>query len=131
VAVAAQHDHAGTDQSDLGRDDVLDALHRIVDVEQMNAMLRTIAREVGGLFRGVDDLDRARANRHRPRGNHVIDDTHLLMRTSHAQAFLTQSRERLGAGVLVHDVQIGVEEDVLCVDDRYGMRIDQFPVKRL
>jgi hypothetical protein len=53
------------------------------------------------------------------------------MRTPHAQAFLTQPRECLWAGVLVHDVQIGVEHNVLRVDNRYGMRIDQFPVKRL
>jgi hypothetical protein len=58
----------------------------------------------------------------------VIDDAHLLARTPHAQAFVMQPRERLRAGVLVHDVQISIEQYMLRIDNRYAVRIDQFPV---
>jgi hypothetical protein len=52
----------------------------------------------------------------------VIDDAHLLVRTTHAQPFLTQSGERLRVVLFVNFVQIGIEQHVLLVDPAYRMR---------
>jgi len=130
MAIAAQHDHAGADQARLGRDDVLDALQRIVDVEQFDAVARAVAREIGSLARGGVDRDHAFADRIGFRRNHVIDDAHLLLRPQYADTAFDEPVERLRARVLVHDVQVRVKQDVLRVETGHGVRLDELLIQR-
>ena len=109
---------------------VLDALDGIVHVEQVYAVSRAVAGEIGGLPGSVGDLDDARAYRHGLGRNHVIDHTHLLAGASYAQPLLVQPRKGLRTGVFVHDMQVGVEQNVLGVERRYRVRIDQFLIER-
>ncbi|MOA40953.1 hypothetical protein D3C78_1628730 [compost metagenome] len=63
-------------------------------------------------------------------GNHMAHHRDVLPGHGHAAAFLVQSGKGLGAGVLVHQVQIAEQKNVLFVQSRDRMRVDQFLIKR-
>ena len=77
MAVAAQHDHAGTNQPEFRRDDVLDALQRIVRREKPDAGSLAVAREVLRLQQRRRIANHAR--RFRVRRNDVAHDGELLL----------------------------------------------------
>jgi hypothetical protein len=60
VAVAADDDHARPDHAVLGRHHVLDALQRVVRVEQRDAVAVAVALQVAGLQRRRRVGDHAR-----------------------------------------------------------------------
>ncbi|MNI93340.1 hypothetical protein D3C73_1512740 [compost metagenome] len=64
------------------------------------------------------------------RGNDVVHHRHLLPRPQHVAAARGQTAEGLRAGVLVHDVQIHVQQNVLVVDAGHLMAGHQFVVQR-
>lgn len=112
----------------LGRDHVFDALQRIGGVEQRDVLLVAIALEVAGLARRGVIRNHAQRGRHRMRGNDVVHHRHLLPGTQDAAPAGGQAAEGLRAGVLVHDVQIDVKQDVLVVDAGHFMAGHQFVV---
>jgi hypothetical protein len=61
----------------------------------------------------------------------MIHHAHLLFGAAHAQPLRIQRAESLRAGVLVHDVQIGVKRDVLIVDAEDRVVPCDLLVKRL
>ncbi len=127
VAVAADHHHAGADHAVLGRDDVLDALQRVVGVEQRNVVALAVAPEVAGLQRRGRVLDDAVA--HRVRGNDVAHGRHVLPGHRDLAALCVQAGEGLRAGVLVHQVQVAEQQDVLRVEPHHGVRVDELAVE--
>ncbi len=128
VAVAAQHHHARQDHAVLGRDHVLDALQRIGGVEQRDALLVAIALEIAGLARRGIVGNHAQRGRHRMGGNDVIHHRHLLAGPQRLAAARGQAAEGLRTGVLVHDVQIHVQQDVFIVDAGHLMAGHQLVV---
>lgn len=87
---------------------MLDSLHRITHVEQLDPLLSTVGGKVRRLPCGGGDVDRTRRDRHRARGDDVIDHAHLLVWAPHPQSTLRQSCKSLWAGVFVHDVQVDI-----------------------
>jgi len=66
------------------------------------------------------------ARRLRMRRDDVAHDRELLARTAHRAAAGIERAERLRAGVLVHQMQICVQQHVVFVDTRYGVRMTSF-----
>ena len=116
VTIATQYDHARPDQSDFRCDDVLDPLRRIVHVEQVDALRDAVAGEIRGLPGCIDNVDRAGGNRHRTRRDDVVDNAHLLPWPAHEEVFLNESGERLRTRVLVHDMQVRIQQHMLLVE---------------
>ncbi len=112
----------------LGRDHVLDALQRIGGVEQRDALLVAIALEIAGLARRGIVGNHAQRGRHRMGGNDVIHHRHLLPGPQDAATTSGQAAEGLRTGVLVHDVQVDVQQDVLVVDAGHLMAGHQLVV---
>jgi len=106
---------------------MFDALQRIVRRVQRDAGLRAVARQVvrQQRRRGIAD----HAGRFSMRRNNVADHRKLLLRPAYAPRFLGQRAKGLRARVLVHQMQIDVEQHVLFVDTRHDMRVDQLLVK--
>ncbi len=126
MAVAADHHHARPDHAVLGRDHVLDALQRIVGVEQRDRVPLAVAAQVGGLQR------RGRIRDHADRGgvrrDDMADHRDVLSGHQHAAVLFMQPGEGLRAGVLVHQVQVAVQQHVVVVDPGHGMGVDQLLV---
>ena len=129
VAVAGGDHHARHHQRLFGRDDMLDALARIQDVEIFDA---EIARVVGEII----DLPRRISVRHLAcaagRGRiDMVDDHEGCGRIPHRSSGRAQAGKGLRAGVFVEDGAIDVEQDEpVIVEAPNHMRIDQFVVER-
>ncbi|KCB31023.1 hypothetical protein L543_0196 [Bordetella hinzii L60] len=130
VAVAAQDHHARQDHAVLGRDHMLDALQRIPRVEQGDALAVAVALEIARLQGRVRLGDLARLAGHGVRGDDMVDHGHLLPGAQHLPPPGSQAAESLRTGVLVHDVQIDVEQHVLLVQGLDHMALHQFVVER-
>ncbi|MNM82039.1 hypothetical protein D3C81_940600 [compost metagenome] len=127
VAVAADHHHARPDHAVLGRHHVLDALQRVVGVEQRDRVPVAIAAQIRGLQRRRrigDHADRAGV-----RGDDMADHGHVLPRHQHAAPLLMQAGEGLRTGVFVHQVQVAIQQHVVVVDPGDGMGVDQLLVQ--
>ena len=115
VAVAADDRHARLRESQLGADDVDDALLRIVQIVQADAELAAVvAQRVDLLLRDrIGDRQAAIG-----RGHVVVGRGDGQFRPAHFAAGQAQAFERLGAGHFVDQVQVDVEERLLA---RLGM----------
>ena len=122
VAVSAEDDHAGTDHAQFRRDDMFYALKTVVGVEQRDAVAVAILLQVRGLqcrIRLLDDADRHGVGR-----NDVVDHRYVLAGLQDCAAGFRQPGEGLRAGVLVHDVQVGVKQHVLRIQTRHRVGFD-------
>jgi hypothetical protein len=123
------HNHAGTNQTDFRCNHVLDALFAILDIEQMNAVFLAITREVGGLTGCRVDHYRAFIHCNRMRRDHVGDGAHLLLRAADREILFGESRKRLRARVFIHDVEVGVEHDMLVIDAKHRVLVHDLSIK--
>lgn len=81
---------------------MLDALQRVLGVEQRKAVLVAVALQVAGLqcrSRVCHDTPRSRV-----RGDDVADHGHVVARQRHAAPLFRQAGKGLRAGLFVHQV---------------------------
>src|SRR3954454_9283234 len=118
AAVSADDGHAGLGQTELRADDVDDALVGVAHRMQAYADLGAVLSQRLDLLAADRIFDRAVGG-----GDVVVLGGDGEVRTSYDAVGLTQAVERLGAGDLVDQVQVDVEQVGLVVGGAYDVRV--------
>ena len=117
VTIAADDRHAGLRIAQFGTDDVYNALIGVADVVEANAELLAVrAKRIDRLLGDLVEDGQAAVG-----GGHiVVDRGQRPFGTPHPAAGKPQTRERLGAGDFVDQLQVDVKDRLLprlCVDN--------------
>ncbi len=125
MAVPRGDDHARQHETDLGHHHMLDALHRMQDVEQLDAEIAAILGEILDLA-GSTRIGHARRAQ-RCGGIDVIDGAQGGARPPDRPPGLAQRGEGLRAGIFIEDRAVDIEQHPLAgrVEAADGMAVDQ------
>ena len=131
VGVSADDGHPRLGAPLFRPDHVDDAVARIGHGEELDPRVGDVAAERLELKAGLRIGDAGEAER-LPLGRHiVIGDREGAIRPSHRAARRAQSRERLGRGHFMDEVQVDVEDGVAARLLRHQVRIPDLVVQRL